>query len=352
MGFYERMTEKYRELKNKPNAVILAIESSCDETACAVMQGRKLLSNIIASQIEIHRRFGGVVPEIASRNHTMAIDNVVSEALSVAGITLSDIDAIAVTYGAGLLGALIVGVAFAKTLAYSLDVPLIAVNHIKGHIAANYIESDLEPPYICLIASGGHTAIARVDDYNSIDIIGTTVDDACGEAFDKVARALGLPYPGGVEIERLALSGNDTIPMPTPFKGENHYNFSYSGLKTAVINYLHNAEQKGFIVNKADVAHSFQSRAIGMLVDNTIRAAQDNDYKRIAIAGGVGANKFLRAEMARRAEESGITVFYPPLKFCTDNAAMIASEARILISQGLGLADITLDANANVKITD
>lgn len=352
MGYYERMIEKYRVLKDKPNAVILAIESSCDETACAIMQGRNLLSNIIASQIEIHRRFGGVVPEIASRNHTMAIDNVVNEAVAVAGITLADVDAVAVTYGAGLLGALIVGVAYAKTLAYTLDIPLIAVNHIKGHIAANYIESDLEPPYICLIASGGHTAIAKVDDYNSIDIIGTTVDDACGEAFDKVARALGLPYPGGVEIERLAMSGSDTITMPTPFKGENHYNFSYSGLKTAVINYLHNAEQKGIAVNKADVAHSFQKRAIGMLVDNTIRAAQDNDYKCIAIAGGVGANKLLRAEMAKRVEERGITVFYPPLKFCTDNAAMIASEARILLSKGLGLADITLDANANVKITD
>lgn len=352
MGYYERMIEKYRVLRDKPDAVILAIESSCDETACAIMQGRNLLSNIIASQIEIHRRFGGVVPEIASRNHTMAIDNVVNEAVADAGITLADVDAVAVTYGAGLLGALIVGVAYAKTLAYSLDIPLIAVNHIKGHIAANYIESDLEPPYICLIASGGHTAIAKVDDYNSIDIIGTTVDDACGEAFDKVARALGLPYPGGVEIERLAMSGSDTIPMPTPFKGETHYNFSYSGLKTAVINYLHNAEQKGIAVNKADVAHSFQKRAIGMLVDNTIRAAQDNDYNRIAIAGGVGANKLLRAEMAKRAEERGITVFYPPLKFCTDNAAMIASEARILLSKGLGLADITLDANANVKITD
>lgn len=352
MGYYERMIEKYRELKDKPDAVILAIESSCDETACAIMQGRNLLSNIIASQIEIHRRFGGVVPEIASRNHTMAIDNVVNEAVAEAGITLADVDAVAVTYGAGLLGALIVGVAYAKTLAYTLDIPLIAVNHIKGHIAANYIESDLEPPYICLIASGGHTAIAKVDDYNSIDIIGTTVDDACGEAFDKVARALGLPYPGGVEIERLAMSGSDTIPMPTPFKGETHYNFSYSGLKTAVINYLHNAEQKGIAVNKADVAHSFQKRAIGMLVDNTIRATQDNGYTRIAIAGGVGANKLLRTEMAKRAEEMDITVFYPPLKFCTDNAAMIASEARILISQGLGLADITLDANANVKITD
>lgn len=352
MGYYERMIEKYRVLKDKPDAIILAIESSCDETACAIMQGRNLLSNIIASQIEIHRRFGGVVPEIASRNHTMAIDNVVNEAVAEAGITLADIDAVAVTYGAGLLGALIVGVAYAKTLAYTLDIPLIAVNHIKGHIAANYIDSDLELPYICLIASGGHTAIAKVDDYNSIDIIGTTVDDACGEAFDKVARALGLPYPGGVEIERLAMSGSDTIPMPTPFKGENHYNFSYSGLKTAVINYLHNAEQKGIVVNKADVAHSFQKRAIGMLVDNTIRATQDNGYTRIAIAGGVGANKLLRTEMAKRAEEMDITVFYPPLKFCTDNAAMIASEARILISQGLGLADITLDANANVKITD
>lgn len=352
-SYYKRMQIKYEALREQADdAIILALESSCDETACAVMRGNKLLSNVIASQIDIHRRFGGVVPEIASRNHTLAIDNVVSEALNLAGLRLADVNAVAITYGAGLLGALIVGVAYAKALAYSLDVPLIAVNHIKGHIAANYIGSSVEPPYICLIASGGHTAIAKVDDYDSIRIIGTTVDDACGEAFDKAARALGLPYPGGVEIEKLAANGKDTVLLPTPFKGENHYNFSYSGLKTAVINYLHNAAQHNEVINKADVACSFQNRAIGMLVDNAMRAAQDCGCDKIVIAGGVGANKLLRERMRCEAEMRDIKVFYPELKLCTDNAAMVASEARILLRLGKGLSDIDLDASANVKITD
>lgn len=352
-NYYARMQIKYEELRaHADDVIILALESSCDETACAIMRGDNLLCNVIASQIEIHRRFGGVVPEIASRNHTLAIDNVVQEALRQAGVALSDVDAIAVTYGAGLLGALIVGVAYAKALAYSLDIPLIAVNHIKGHIAANYINSTTKPPYICLIASGGHTAIAKVDDYDSINIIGSTVDDACGEAFDKVARALGLPYPGGVEIERLALDGEDNIVLPIPFKGESHYNFSYSGLKTAVINYLHNAAQHGVAVNKSDIACSFQNRAIGMLVDNSIRAAKDYGYNTIIIAGGVGANKSLRSRMSVKAAELGIDVFYPELKLCTDNGAMIASEARVLLRLGKGLSDINLDASASVKITD
>lgn len=352
-SYYTRMQIKYEALRAQADdAIVLALESSCDETACAVMRGNQLLCSVIASQIEIHRRFGGVVPEIASRNHTLAIDNVVNEALGLAGVQLADVDAVAITYGAGLLGALIVGVAYAKALAYALDVPLIAVNHIKAHIAANYINSTIEPPYICLIASGGHTAIAKVEDYDSIDIIGTTVDDACGEAFDKAARAIGLPYPGGVEIEKLAVNGNDTVLLPTPFKGENHYNFSYSGLKTSVINYLHNAAQHNTVVNKADVACSFQNRAIGMLVDNTLRAAQDCGCDTIVIAGGVGANKLLRERMRSEAETQKIKVFYPEIKFCTDNAAMVASEARILMRLGKGLCDIDLDASANVKITD
>lgn len=353
MTYLERAEIKLEELRNKKDIIILAIESSCDETACAIMRGKELLSNVIASQIDIHRRFGGVVPEIASRNHTLAIENVVKEALCKAKLSLSDIDCFAVTYGAGLLGALLVGVSYAKCLAYAADKPLIAVNHIKGHIAANYIFSpDLKPPYLCLIASGGHTAIAKVNDYNDIEIIGTTVDDACGEAFDKVARSLGLPYPGGVEIQNLAKEGKPIIDLPVPFKGENHFNFSYSGIKTSVINYLHNAQQKGVSVNKADIACSFQERAVGMLVDNTIRAALKYGMNTVVIAGGVGANIRLREKMKEAAEMYDLNVVYPPLSLCTDNAAMIASECRILIECGVKACDIDLDAQANVKITD
>lgn len=312
-----------------------------------------MLANVVATQIEIHRRFGGVVPEIASRNHTLAVENVVKQALQEAQMTLADIDVIGVTYGAGLLGALLVGVSYAKSLAYATGKPLIAVNHIKGHIAANYIACpELQPPYMCLIASGGHTAICKVADYNDVEIVGSTVDDACGEAFDKVARCLGLPYPGGVEIEKLAMQGEPNIEMPIPFKGEDHFNFSYSGLKTAVINYIHNKEQKGEPFNKADVACSFQERAIGMLVNNTIRACLKYNFKAVVIAGGVGANKLLRESMKKEGERLGIGVIYPALKLCTDNAAMIASETRILIENGQTCADIDLDASANVKIFD
>ena len=353
MSYLDTSNEKLRELKKRGDIVILAIESSCDETACAIMRGKQLLSNVVATQIEIHRRFGGVVPEIASRNHTLAVENVVKEALAKANMTLKDIEVIGVTYGAGLLGALLVGVSYAKSLAYSLDIPLIAVNHIKGHVAANYIACpELVPPYICLIASGGHTAICKVQDLNEIEIIGSTVDDACGEAFDKVARCLGLPYPGGVEIEKLASEGNCNIEKPLPFKGEEHFNFSYSGLKTAVINYIHNKEQKGEEYSKADVASSFQNRAIGMLVDNAIRATLKYGYKTIVIAGGVGANKLLRSKMSEEGKKHNINVIYPPLNLCTDNAAMIASETRILIESGAQCANIDLDGSANVRIFD
>lgn len=353
MSYIEEANKKLQTLRLRGNIVILAIESSCDETACAIMRGKELLSNVVATQIEIHRRFGGVVPEIASRNHTLAVENVVKEALEKAKMTLDDIDVIGVTYGAGLLGALLVGVSYAKSLAYATGKPLIAVNHIKGHIAANYIACpDLVPPYICLIASGGHTAICKVQDFNQVEIIGSTVDDACGEAFDKVARCLGLPYPGGVEIEKLAQEGSNTIELPLPFKGEEHFNFSYSGLKTAVINYIHNKEQKGEDYNKADIAHSFQSRAIGMLVDNTIRACLKYEYKSIVIAGGVGANKLLRQKMSEQGEKHSIQVIYPPLNLCTDNAAMIASETRILIESGVKCSNIDLDGSANVQIID
>lgn len=353
MKYLQRANEKLKSLKDKQGLVVLAIESSCDETACAVTRDRVVLANVIASQIEIHKRFGGVVPEIASRNHTLAIDNVVRQALSDADMTFEDIDCIAVTYGAGLLGALLVGVSYAKALAYALDKPLIAVNHIKGHVAANYLaKPDLEPPFVCLIASGGHTAVTYVKSLTEIEILGSTQDDACGEAFDKVARVLGLPYPGGPQVQKLAEQGKPVIEMPTPLKDKHTYDFSYSGIKTAVINYVHNKEQKGEEYSKADLACSFQEKATDIMVNNAIACAVDKGVKTLVIAGGVGSNQVLRAKMKTRAEEKGIEVFYPPLGLCTDNAAMIASQAYNMIRCGCEASDISLDANANVKITD
>lgn len=351
MKYIDIANKKLDELRNKEDIVILAIESSCDETAVAITRGRILIANAIASQIDIHKRFGGVVPEIASRNHTLAIDNVVKEALKQANMSFDDIDCIAVTYGAGLLGALLVGVSYAKALAYALKKPLLAVNHIKGHISANYIaKPDLEPPYLCLIASGGHTTIAYVKSLNEIEIKGSTQDDACGEAFDKVARVLGLPYPGGPQIEKLAKLGKPTIELPTPYKDKDTYDFSYSGIKTAVINYAHKAEQKGEQINREDLACSFQEKVTDIMVNNTIRCALDNKVKIIVIAGGVGANGVLREKMAKRAGEHNIQVYYPPMVLCTDNGAMIASQAYNMIKCGAKASDIDLDANANLKV--
>lgn len=353
MKYKEIAEKKLDKLRNKDNITILAIESSCDETAAAVLCNREVLSNVIASQIEIHKRFGGVVPEVASRNHTLAIYNVVKEALDKSGKTFDDIDCIAVTYGAGLLGALLVGVSYAKALAYALEIPLIAVNHIKGHIAVNYVaDKDLRPPYICLIASGGHTAIAHVKDYINMEIIGETQDDACGEAFDKVARALGRSYPGGPEVEKLASEGSPVIEMPVPYKNQDTFNFSYSGLKTAVINYIHNKEQKGEEYSKADVACSFQLRAVEMMVHNAIRAAKKYKINTIVIGGGVGANGTLRKLMQEECDKEGIRAVYPPLKLCTDNAVMIASMAYNMVRAGAECADIDLDANADVQPED
>lgn len=332
--------------------LILGIESSCDETAAAVVEnGRNMLSNVINSQIDIHRRYGGVVPEIASRNHVTAIESVVDEALKGAGASLADVDAIAVTYGAGLVGALLVGVSYAKALAYAAKKTLIAVNHIKGHIAANYIaHKNLQPPYLCLVISGGHTAIIDVGDYVTHKLIGTTVDDAVGEAFDKVARILRLPYPGGVQIERLAADGEATIPLPKMFKGEPHYNFSYSGLKTAVINYVHTVEQRGQEVNAADVAASFQKAAIDALVEKTVRAAKTIGHKKIVLAGGVAANVYLRTSFDAAAKSNGLTVYYPPLVLCTDNAAMIASAGYYNYINGVGISDSTLNAVPSIPL--
>lgn len=338
-------------LQNKENLTVLAIESSCDETACAIVRnGREVVSNVVATQIEIHRRFGGVVPEIASRNHTLAIENVVKEALLSANMTKDDIDAVAVTYGAGLLGALLVGVNFAKALAYAWKKPLFAVSHVKGHIAANYIDSTLEPPYLCLLASGGHTAIVKVLDYEHLELIAQSRDDACGEAFDKVARVLGLPYPGGPEIQKLAREGKAVYDMPKPhFSDKDELYFSYSGLKTYVINLVHNLEQKGQEIPKADVAASFQKSATAQLVDTLKIAIERTGINKIAVAGGVSANEELRARFDDLAKH-GAEVHYPKLKYCTDNAAMIGAAACFMIKSGMQESDLSLDAKATLPL--
>ncbi|HIU20678.1 MAG TPA: tRNA (adenosine(37)-N6)-threonylcarbamoyltransferase complex transferase subunit TsaD [Candidatus Limadaptatus stercorigallinarum] len=331
---------------------ILAIESSCDETAAAVVEdGRRVLGNVVASQIEIHRRFGGVVPEIASRNHTLAIDNVVGQALDAAGCGREDIDALAVTYGAGLLGALLVGVNYAKALAYAWKKPLYAVSHIRGHLAANYIDSGLEPPYVCLLASGGHTALLEVDGYEDVKLMGQSGDDAAGEAFDKVARVLGLPYPGGPEIQKLAREGSPVYKMPLPvFKTEGELKFSYSGLKTFVINLVHGMEQRGESVPKADVACSFQECAVEQLVRASECALRRTGMKKIAVAGGVSANERLRGRFDALGRELGAEVFYPQLRYCTDNAAMIGAAAYFLAKSGAAPAGAELDAKATVPL--
>lgn len=349
--YEEIAAKKFKELQNKDDYLILAIESSCDETSAAVTRDRDVLSLVIASQIEIHKRFGGVVPEIASRNHVSAIRNTVDEALKQANVSLSDISAVAVTYGAGLLGALLVGVSYAKALAYAMNVPLIKVNHVRGHISANYIaDKSLEPPYLCLLASGGHTAIVEVTGYDDVKVIGTTQDDAVGEAFDKVARVLGLPYPGGPEIEKLAKDGKPTIDFPKGFHNKNTLDFSYSGLKTSVINYMHTAAQKGEEENKADVACSFQKSAVGVMTENVEKALLKTGLKTVVIAGGVASNKHLREEMEKVGKKLGVNVIYPPLKLCTDNAAMIGACAFNLIKEGKGRASLDLDASASVSL--
>ena len=307
---------------------ILGIESSCDDTGVAVVKnGREVLSNVVASQIDIHKLYGGVVPEIASRNHVMNIDGALAEALERAKITLDQIDAIAVTYGAGLLGALIVGVNFAKALAYATGKPLVAVNHIEGHVCANYIAyKELEPPFVCLIVSGGHTALVEQTDYIHKKLIGTTTDDAIGEAFDKVARECGLEYPGGPNIQKQAELGNPCIKFVTkPHEKHTNFNFSYSGLKTAVINYLHNHEQRGKAVSIPDICASFQKEAVDQVVTKTVDACKKLGYKKIVLAGGVSANLALRETMKQEAQKIGAEVFCPHISLCTDNAAMIAS---------------------------
>ena len=342
----------FAELKEKKDLLIVALESSCDETACAVLKGGKILSSVISSQIDIHKEYGGVVPEIASRNHVVNVGPVVEEALQKAGVTAADADCFAVTYGAGLLGALLVGVSYMKGLAFALNKPLIKVNHIRGHIAANYLaDPTLTPPYVGLIVSGGHTAVVKVDSYTSFTYLGGTMDDAVGEAFDKVARVLSLPYPGGPQIEKAANGGSRTVYIPEPKTG-SPYDFSFSGIKTSVINYAHTAAQRGEEINKADVACSFQSAVAEMLVKAAVRAAKEYGLKDIALAGGVGANGEIRRTLTEACDKRGLRAHFPTKETCTDNAAMIAMEAYLQIKYGDGscLAGDDLDARASIPL--
>lgn len=308
------------------DTLILAIESSCDETAAAVVRnGREVLSNVISSQIDLHTLYGGVVPEIASRKHIERINQVIEEALSTAGVSLAQTDAVAVTYGPGLVGALLVGVAEAKAIAYAAGKPLVGVHHIEGHIAANFIEHpELEPPFLSLVVSGGHTHLVRVEDYGVFTILGRTRDDAAGEAFDKVARAIGLGYPGGPKIDRVAREGDpEAIAFPRTHMEDAPYDFSFSGLKSAVLNYINGCQMKGQEYRQADIAASFQKAVTDVLVGNAMRAVEEYHADRFAIAGGVAANSALRQAMKEVCEERGVKLYYPSPVYCTDNAAMI-----------------------------
>ena len=329
---------------------ILAIESSCDETAAAVTEGRRVLSNIVATQIDEHRIYGGVVPEIASRRHTEAISHVCEEALTAAGITYSDIDAVAVTFAPGLIGALLVGVNFAKGLALSLGVPLIPVHHLRSHIAANYVDCDeLKPPFLCLTVSGGNTIITEVKDYTVFVPQGGTTDDAAGECFDKTARALGLPYPGGVTLDKIAtVSDKVKYPLPYPHT-ERELDFSFSGLKTAVINLVHNKKQKDEEIDVPVLAATVRERVCDILIDKTLKAAEMGGYKTLAVAGGVSANSELRARLTAECAARGIKLFYPPLKYCGDNAAMVGVQAYYEYLDG-NISDVALNATATLPI--
>ena len=327
-----------REKKMKEDIVLLAIECSCDETAAAVVKnGRDVLSNVIYSQIALHTEYGGVVPEIASRKHIEKINQVIEQALSEAGKTLQDMDGIAVTYGPGLVGALLVGVSEAKAISFATGLPLIGIHHIEGHISANYIENkDLEPPFVCLVASGGHSHLVVVKDYGEYEIIGRTRDDAAGEAFDKVARAIGLGYPGGPKIDKLSKEGNpDAIAFPRAKVAENEYDFSFSGLKSAVLNYLNACQMKGEEVNRADVAASFQKAVIDVLVEHSMHAVKQYGFHKFAIAGGVASNSSLRKAFEERCEKEGVQFYHPSPIFCTDNAAMIGAAGYYEFIKGL-----------------
>ena len=317
-------------MSEKDDVLILAIESSCDETAAAVVKnGREVLSNVINTQIAIHTEYGGVVPEIASRKHIENINPVIKKALEDAGVTLDDIDAIGVTYGPGLVGALLVGVAEAKAIAFAKNKPLVGVHHIEGHISANYVENkELEPPFVALVVSGGHTHLVKVNDYGEYEIVGRTRDDAAGEAFDKVARAIGLGYPGGPKIDKLAKEGNpDAIEFPRAHVDDAPYDFSFSGIKSAVLNYINSANMQGKEINRADVAASFQKAVVDALVSRAVRLAKECGMEKLAIAGGVASNSALRAAIQEECAKNNIGFYSPSPILCTDNAAMIGAAA-------------------------
>lgn len=330
----------------------LAIETSCDETSAAIVaDGREVLANIISSQVPLYQKYGGVVPEIASRKHIEAVLPVLEEALLKANVTLDDINEIGVTYGPGLVGALLVGVASAKALAFALDKPLVGVNHLEGHIFANFIaHKDLEPPFMALIVSGGHTSLVWLKNYNEIELLGQTRDDAAGEAFDKIARVLGLPYPGGPHIDELSKSGNgNAIAFPRALRGQTGFDFSFSGLKSAVLNYINQARQRGDLINNNDLAASFQAAIIDMLVTTTLQAAKHCEATKIVLAGGVAANSALKRELTAMCDKNALQLYYPPSVLCTDNAAMIACRAYYKAQDGM-FADLRLNAVPSLRI--
>lgn len=339
-------------MEEEKDIYILAIESSCDETAAAVVRnGREVLSNVISTQIALHTLYGGVVPEIASRKHIEKINQVIEAALEEAGTELRQMDAIAVTYGPGLVGALLVGVSAAKAISFATGIPLVGVHHIEGHINANYIEhKELEPPYVCLVVSGGHSHLVVVKDYGEYEIIGQTRDDAAGEAFDKVARAIGLGYPGGPKIDKVSREGNpDAIPFPRPKLADNVYDFSFSGLKSAVLNYLNGCRMKGEEICQADVAASFQKAVVEVLVEHSMHALGEYGYDRFAIAGGVASNSALREAMARACRDNNIRFYYPSPVYCTDNAAMIGVAGYYEFMRGIR-SGLDLNAVPNLRL--
>lgn len=331
---------------------ILAIESSCDETAAAIVEdGRNVISSVVASQVEEHKLYGGVVPEIASRRHAESIVPVVRKSLDDAGLTLSNIDAIAVTHAPGLIGALLVGVNFAKGLSLSTGLPLVPTHHLRSHIASNYISNpELKPPFLCLVVSGGHSHIVMVEDYTKMKIIGRTRDDAAGEAFDKAARTMGMPYPGGIELDKAAENGDPlAFKLPRPVVNDAPYDFSFSGLKTAVINLIHNSSQKGIKLNKADVCASFRYAVVDCLTKNFLRAAQDFGAEKLVIAGGVSANSLLRSTLSEECKKRGYKFFMPQKSLCGDNAAMVGSQGYYEFISG-NIADRDLNAYATLSI--
>ena len=331
---------------------ILAVESSCDETAVAIVRdGREVLTDCIASQVALHREYGGVVPEIASRKHIEAIYGLADQALEEAGLTRDEIDAVAVTYAPGLIGAVLVGVNFAKAAALAMNKPLIPVHHIRGHIAANYLAyPDLEPPFLCLVVSGGHTMIVEVKDYTDMRILGTTLDDAAGECFDKVGRVLGMPYPGGAALDKAAQQGDETkYSLPVAKPGANPYDMSFSGLKTATLNLIHHAEQVGEELDINSLCAAFTAAVSGTLVPRVVRALEETGYKKVAVAGGVAANSRIRKDILEAAKKLGAEVYMPPLKLCGDNGAMIGAQAYYEYKAG-NVADMSLNAYATKSI--